>query len=114
MPSLLSCSTYAPLTVVLLVVFQRFGEDADDLAELAHLQEQPREPRPENTIDCVRQAIWGIMDADDACIVSRSSGALEEYIDIVVHVCDAFDLTVYQKKTEIMYMPARHMLQEVM
>ena len=54
------------LAAVLNVLLQKFSEDADILAELVHLQEQPRETRTEPTIDCVRRAVWGMLYADDA------------------------------------------------
>ena len=57
-------------TVALLVVLQRFSEDADILAELVHLQEQPRETRPKDSIDYVHRAIWSTIDANNTCIVS--------------------------------------------
>ena len=46
------------IAAVLNVVLQKFSEDEDILAELVHLQEQPRETRPEPPIDCVRRAVW--------------------------------------------------------
>ena len=35
-------------------------------------------------------------------------------MEVIVHVCDTFGLTVSEKKTETMYMPAPHMLPVVM
>ena len=97
------------IAAVLNVVLQKFSEDEDILAELVHLQEQPRETRPEPTIDYVRRAVWGMLYADDACIVSRSPRALAKMMEVIVLVCDAFGLTVSEKKTETMCMPAPHM-----
>ena len=48
--------------------------------------------------------------ADDAYIVSRSPRALAKMMEVTVHVFDAFGLTVSEKKTETMFMPAPHML----
>ena len=48
------------------------------------------------------------------CIVSRSPQALATMMEVIVHVCDAFDLTVSEKKTETMCMPAPHILPVVM
>ena len=56
------------IAAVLIVALQRFSEDADILTELVYLQEQPREPRPESSIDCVRRAVWGMLYAGDACM----------------------------------------------
>ena len=102
------------IALVLIIDLQMFSEDADILAELVHLQERRRERRPESSIDCVRRAIWGMLYADDVCSVSRSPRALAKLIELIVHVCDAFCLTVSEKKTETMCMPAPHMLPVVM
>ena len=42
------------------------------LAELAHLKEPPTSMGPEPAMDYVRRAVWGMLYADDACLVSRS------------------------------------------
>ena len=63
------------ITAVLIVVLQMFSEDVDILAELVQLQEQPRETRPELPTDYVHRAVWGMLYADDARIVSRSPRA---------------------------------------
>ena len=55
---------------VLNVVLQRFSEDPAILAELVHLKEPSIGPEP--VMDYVRRVVWGILYADDACIVSRS------------------------------------------
>ena len=102
-----------PIAAVLLVL-KFFSEDADILAELVHLQEQPRETRPESPTQCVRQAVLGMLYADDACIVSRSPRSLAKIIEVIVHVFNAFGLAVSEKKTETMCMPAPHMLPVVM
>ena len=62
---------------VLTVVLQRFGEDPAILAKLVHLKEPPTSMGPEPAMDCVRGAAWGMLYADDACIVrDRRRGAL--------------------------------------
>lgn len=53
------------IAAVLLIVLQRFSEEADFLAELVNLQEQPRETRPESMTDCGRRVVWGMLCADD-------------------------------------------------
>ena len=70
------------IAAVQYVVLQTFSEDAEILAELVHLQEQPRETRPESPIDCVRRAVWGMLYAGDACIVSRSPRALAKVMEV--------------------------------
>ena len=60
------------LRSVLNVVFQRFSEEPAILAELVHLKEPSASMGPEPAMDYVRRAVWGMLYADDACIVSRS------------------------------------------
>ena len=86
------------IAAVLIVVFQKFSEDADILAELVYLQEQPWETRPVSPTDCVRRTVWGMLYADDTCIALRSPRALGKMMEVIVHVCDAFGLTVTERK----------------
>ena len=58
---------------VVTVVLQRFIENAVILDELVHLDEPPTSMVPDPAMDYVRRVVWGMMYADDACIVSRSS-----------------------------------------
>ena len=48
------------------------------------------------------QRLWGMLYADDAGIVSRSSEGLERTMTVIVTACSAFGLTVFESKTEIM------------
>ena len=91
---------------VLNVVLQRFSEEPAILAELVHLKEPSTSMGPEPAMDYVRRAVWGMLYADDACIVSRSpQGGLAKMMEVIVEVCRAFGLTVSAKKTETMCMP---------
>ena len=92
-------------TAVLTVVLQRFSEEPAILAELVHLKEPPTSMGPEPAMDYVRRAVWGMLYADDACIVSRSPQGLAKMMEVIVEVCRAFALTVSAKKTETMCMP---------
>ena len=53
-------------------------------------------------MDYVRRAVWGILYADDAYIVSQSLQGLAKMVEDIVEVCQAFALTVSAKKTETM------------
>ena len=53
----------------------------------------------------VRRAVWGMLYADDAHIVSRSLQRLAKMMEVIVEVCRAFALTVSAKKTETVCMP---------
>ena len=48
------------------------------------------------------QRLWGMLYADDAGIVSRSSVGLERMMTVIVTACSVFGLTVSEAKTEIM------------
>ena len=54
----------------LQVTLQRFSKDPEILADLIHLQEQPTKVGPETAMECVRRAVWGMLYAVDACVVS--------------------------------------------
>ena len=55
---------------VLNVVLQRFSEELAILAELVHLKEPSTSIGPGPAMDYFRRAVWGMLYADDACIVS--------------------------------------------
>ena len=90
---------------VLNVVLQRFSKDPAILAELVHLKEPSTSMEPEPAMDYVRRAVWGMLYANDAGIVSRSPQGLAKMLGAVVEVCRAFALTVSAKKTETTCMP---------
>ena len=105
--------------VLTVVLHQRFSEDTVILAELVHLKEPPTSMGPEPAVDYVRRAVWGMLYADDACIVSRSPQGLAKivevvvevcraFMEVIVEVCQAFTLNVSAKKTETMCMPPPH------
>ena len=56
-------------------------------------------------MDYVRRAVWGMLYADDTCVVSRSPQGLAKMMEVIVEVCQAFALTVSARKTETMRMP---------
>ena len=90
---------------ILRFVLERFSKDAGILADLIHLHEQPSKVDPETALECVRRAIWGMLYADDACIVSRSPRGLGRMMAVFVKVFGAFGLTISESKTETMCMP---------
>ena len=55
-------------------------------------------------MDYVRRAVWGMLYADDACIVSRSPQGLAKMMEVIVEVCRAFALIASGKKTVTMCM----------
>ena len=92
-------------TAILRIVLERFSTDAGILADLVHLHEQPSKVGPQTALECVRRAIWGMLYADDACIVSRSTRGLGRMMAVFVEVFGAFGLTISESKTETMCMP---------
>ena len=89
---------------VLTVVLQRFSEEPAILAELVHLKDPPTSMGPEPAMDFVSRAVWGMLYADDASIVSRSPQGPAKMMEVIVEVCRAFALTV-SAKIETMCMP---------
>ena len=66
---------------------------------------------------CVRKAVWGMLCADDAGIVSKSAEGLSKRMTVVVVVFKAAGLAVSEKKTDhatantgvgTLYLTARH------
>ena len=90
---------------IIFAVLERFSKDAGILADLIHLQEQPPKVDPKTALECMRRAIWGMLYADDECIVSRSSRGLGRMMAVFVEVFGIFGLTILESKTETMCMP---------
>ena len=89
---------------MLNVTLQRFSEEPVILAELVQLKEPSTAMGPEPAMDYVRRVAWGMLYADDACIVSRSPQGLAEMMEIILEVCRVFALTVSAQNTETMSM----------
>ena len=51
---------------------------------------------------CVRRAVWGMLYANDAGIVSKPAEGLAKTMIVIVTVFEAAGLTVSEKKTETM------------
>ena len=64
------------------------------LAELVHLKEPPTSKGPQPDVHHVRVAVWGMLYADDAHIVSQSPRVLAKVMEVILEVCRAFGLTV--------------------
>ena len=69
--------------------------------------EEGRGGGPDETLlDRVRNAVWGMLYADDAGIVFRSPAGLARMITVIVEVSGAFGLTASEKKAETLLMRA--------
>ena len=67
---------------VLNVFLQRFSKDPAFLAELVHLKEPSTSLKPQSAMGYVCRAVWGMLYADDACIVSRSPQGLAKMMKL--------------------------------
>jgi hypothetical protein len=83
------------------VVLVRFSEDTEIVRDLVHLEEGVVVGN-EVPMACVRRAMWGMLYADDAGIVSRSAEGLSKMMTVIVTVFEAVGLTVSERKTETM------------
>ena len=96
-------------------VVVRFSEDPDFVRDLVHLGEDLEENAAGVSSDPlarVRRAVWGMLYANDAGIVSKSADGLAKMMTVIVTVFEAAGLTV-SEKTEAMllrtpYLTARH------
>ena len=58
---------------------------------------QPSNVGPETALECVRRAIWGMLYADDACIVSRSPRGLGRMTAVFAEVFGTCGLTIRRR-----------------
>ena len=85
------------------VVLWRFSEDTAIFAWLVRLKNPSMSMGLEPTLDYVLRAVWGMLYANDACIVSRSPQGME----VIIEVCRAFALTEAGKKATMSVPPPR-------
>ena len=94
--------------VIIIVILQRFAEDPLTVSDLVYLDDAPKgedgRPREEGTLEKVRRAVWGMLYADDAGVVSTSPRGLTRRMEVIVVACQEFGLTVSEKKTEVMHL----------
>ena len=90
------------------MVLQRFAEDPLIVSDLVYLDDAPKgedgRPRNKGTLEMVRRAVWGMLYADDAGVVSISPRGLTRMMGVIVVACQEFGLTVSEKKTEAMHL----------
>ena len=92
----------------IIVILQRFAEDPLIGSDLVYLDDAPKgedgRPRKEETLEMVRRAVWGMLYADDAGVVSTSPRGLTRMMGVIVVTCQEFGLTVSEKNTEAMHL----------
>ena len=78
-------------TAVIIVVLQKFAEDPLIVSDLVYLDDAPKgedgRPRKEGTLEIVRRAVWRMLYADDAEVVSTSPRGLTRIIGVIVVAC---------------------------
>ena len=95
---------FAAATEVVLV---RFSEDDKIPKDLVYLEEEAGVGAG-TPLERARRAVWGMLYADDAGVVSRSQEGLTRMMaTIIVEVFGEFGLTVSEKKTKTLLMRAR-------
>ena len=85
---------------------KKLYEDDTILENLVFLDEGSGGGPDETLLDRVRRAVWGMLYADDAEIVSRSPAGLARMMTVIVEVFGAIGLTASEKKTETLLMRA--------
>ena len=87
--------------VVAHAVVVRFSEDPDIVRDLVHLEEDLEEDVVgvnSDPLTCVRRAVWGMLYANDAGIVSKSAEGLAKMMTVIVTVFEAAGLTVSDRR----------------
>ena len=88
------------------VVLVRFSEEDTILKDLVYFEEEAGVGAG-IPLEHARRAVWGMLYADDAGVVSRSQEGLTRMMTIIVEVLfGAFGPTVSEKKTETLLMRA--------
>ena len=87
------------------VVLVRFSEDDTILKDLVYLEEEAGVGAG-TPLERARRAVWGMLYADDAGVVSRSQEGLTRMMTTIVEVFGEFGLTMSEKKTDTLLMRA--------
>ena len=99
-PLLFNVFFAAPLEVIIT----RFSQDEVIMRDLVYLEEEEAGGGGGTLLDRVRRAVWGMLYADDAGVVSKSAEGLARMMTIIVEVSREFGLTVSERKTETLVM----------
>ena len=90
------------------MALQRFAEDPLIVSDLVYLDDAPKgedgRPRKEGPLEMIRRAVWGMLYADDAGVVSTWTRGLTRTMGVIVVTCQEFGLTVSKKKTKVMHL----------
>ena len=87
---------------VIIVVLQRLAENPLIVSDLVYLDAAPKgedgRPRKEGTLKMVRRAMWGMMYADDAVVVSTFPRGLTRMMDVIAVACQEFGRQCRRKR----------------
>ena len=90
------------------MALQRLAEDPLIVSDLMYLDDAHKgedgRPRKEGTLEMVRRAVWEMLYADDAGVVSTPPRGLTRMMSVIVVTCQEYGLTVSEKKTEAMHL----------
>ncbi|CAB1098869.1 unnamed protein product [Ectocarpus sp. CCAP 1310/34] len=96
---------------MLMVAVAEFDKDPKVTADMVKIGTQVeytgkkgRSAGKKTTVVTDAEALWAMLDADDAAIVSRSPESLEKMMSVVVRMAGLFGLIVSEPKTDIMCM----------
>ncbi|CAB1101598.1 unnamed protein product [Ectocarpus sp. CCAP 1310/34] len=96
---------------MLMVAMAEFDKDRKVMADMVKIGTQVeytgkkgRSAGKKTTVVTDADALWAVLYADDAAILSRSPESLKKMISVIVHVAGLFGLMVSEPKTEIMCM----------
>ena len=107
---------YLPCGPVIIVVLQRFAEDPLIVSDLVYLDDTPKGEddrlKKERTLEMVRRAVWGMLYADDAGVVSKSPRGLTRMMGVIVVACQELSNALrieatgqrYKQTTEFVYL----------
>ena len=97
----------------MIVVLQRLAEDLLIVSGMVYLDDAPKDeddrPWEKVALEMVRRAVWGMLYADDAGVVSISPRELTGMIDVIVVAYQDFGLTAEKEdRDHVPVVPSQH------
>ncbi|CAB1116823.1 unnamed protein product [Ectocarpus sp. CCAP 1310/34] len=99
---------FASMLMVAVAGFDKYPKVTADMVKIGtqveYTGKKGRSAGKKTTVVTDAEALWAMLYADDAAIVSRSPESLEKMMSVIVRVAGLFGLMVSEPKTEIMCM----------
>ncbi|CAB1105114.1 unnamed protein product [Ectocarpus sp. CCAP 1310/34] len=99
---------FAAMLMVAVAEFDKDPKVPADMVKIGtqveYMGKKGRSAGKKTTVVTDAEALWAMLYADDAAIVSRSPESLEKMMSVIVRVAGLFGLMVSEPKTEIMCM----------